>query len=321
MGDQIFIKQVQVLADLKGAFAGFGGETAPLLDQTEQILRRVQEELRQRLEAARRALDSAEEQVSYAREAVADCENQQDDDGDALDCSQEYDDLHRARRGREASQRRLQEVKLWQARVERQVEDYRRMAAGLKRLATQRTSQVVTFLQNKINEIRRYQSLTGGTEVSSGAGLSGDEVLSGVTGVAAAGVAGSAAAAGWQEKGICEVRVADLPQVNDINAAEFRKVPMEEMQAGLRRYQEMQGLLAAGHENTREHWAQMDREKGLSYPEGYQRIYESFYGMEPIRVTKDGNHYTIENGRHRIWLAKQMGIATLPASVVERKVG
>jgi hypothetical protein len=52
-----------------------------------------------------------------------------------------------------------------------------------------------------------------------------------------------------------------------------------------------------------------------------KKIYEAFYGDSHIRIVKDGNNYSISNGRHRVWLAKKMGIHSLPASVVEKQGG
>jgi hypothetical protein len=125
---------------------------------------------------------------------------------------------------------------------------------------------------------------------------------------------------GWVDLGIRDVEVQKLSDIEGISDKnDFKKVPMKDMKAGLKRYLKIREVLDTGKGKSKDHWAEIDRKKGLSYPDGYQRVYEAFYGREPIRITKDGNKYTVENGRHRVWLAQQMGIRVLPASIVERK--
>ena len=101
------------------------------------------------------------------------------------------------------------------------------------------------------------------------------------------------------------------------NTLDFQKIPMDEMKAGMKKLQEMLPTIESGVGASGDYWAERDRELGLDYPNGYLRIYEAFYGHDAIRVEKSGSNYEIVNGRHRVWLAKQMGIGKLPVSVVE----
>jgi hypothetical protein len=127
---------------------------------------------------------------------------------------------------------------------------------------------------------------------------------------------------GWIDRGIQHVRLADLPHPDGINGPDdFRKVNLETMQAGIRRLQEMQPIIESDDGQRSDYWAQVDQQHGLSYDQGYQRIYEAFYGDTAIKLERIGNQYTIINGRHRVWLAKQIGIETLPARVTERQAG
>ena len=94
---------------------------------------------------------------------------------------------------------------------------------------------------------------------------------------------------------------------------------MTEMKAGLEKLQEMLPIVERGEGTSKDYWASFDTQKGLDYEHGYQRIYEAFYGDDAIRLNHNGNQYDIVNGRHRIWLAKRMGITNLPARVIEKK--
>jgi hypothetical protein len=122
----------------------------------------------------------------------------------------------------------------------------------------------------------------------------------------------------WVERGVAMVDVAVLPMPEDIsNALDFQKIPVDEMKVGLKKLQEMMPIIESGVGASNEYWTKRDNELGLDYPNGYLRIYEAFYGHDAIRVEKSGNNYDIVNGRHRVWLAKQIGIGRLPVSLVE----
>ncbi len=130
-----------------------------------------------------------------------------------------------------------------------------------------------------------------------------------------------AATAGWQEIGVTPVALDALPLTEGIQGEEdFRKVPIEEMRRGLLRLQEMLPTIECGEGVSSDDWAAQDRALGLAHAEGYQRIYDAFYGADAIRVVQEGERYDILNGRHRIWLAREMGIAALPMHVTRRIV-
>lgn len=125
----------------------------------------------------------------------------------------------------------------------------------------------------------------------------------------------------WVDQGMRDVPVADLPNPTDIhNASDWRKLSQAEMRAGLARFQEMRPTIENGAGANSDYWADRDTELGLDYEHGYQRVYDAFYhDSDKIRLTKDGDDYDVINGQHRIWLAKELGIDTLPANVVERR--
>ena len=77
-----------------------------------------------------------------------------------------------------------------------------------------------------------------------------------------------------------------------------------------------------------ENWRATDFERLRQSPEPAERAlaetYYKFYGHgangrglnhDFIKLEWAGDHYEITNGRHRIWLAKQFGLATMPARV------
>lgn len=135
------------------------------------------------------------------------------------------------------------------------------------------------------------------------------------------GEADAPAPGDWVDRGIQDVPVADLPEPEGVeDASDFEKVSPEEMQVGLARLQEMKPVIDSGEGANTDYWREFDRQRGLAYPDGYQKVYESFYGQDAIRLNKDGNQYDIVNGRHRIFMARQMGMDTVPARVIEKRL-
>jgi hypothetical protein len=135
-----------------------------------------------------------------------------------------------------------------------------------------------------------------------------------------AGVAGDGQVeARWVDRGIRDVPVSALPDPDWVQSeADFQKVSALEMKEGMQRLQTIQQMEARGLPSNSESWRAVDQKLGQDYRHGYQGVYEAFYGDTAIRLEKDGDRYNIINGGHRIWLAKQEGISSLPARVIER---
>lgn len=123
----------------------------------------------------------------------------------------------------------------------------------------------------------------------------------------------------WKDRGMQMVKTADLPDPDGVQSEQdFEKVPAAEMSEGFRRLDEMKPIIASGKGASSGYWAGVDRQQGLDPTAGYQRTYDSFYGSTAIKVSRDGDVYDIENGRHRVWLAKRLGVEELPVRLRER---
>ncbi len=110
-----------------------------------------------------------------------------------------------------------------------------------------------------------------------------------------------------------------LPEPDDISggAAFAHHATEAGLRVAIQRWEEMKPRIVSGEGEGSDYWAAQDRAKGLEYQDGYQRVYDTFYGSQHIRVEKTGNDFSIIHGRHRIWLAKRMGIRELPMEIVE----
>lgn len=97
---------------------------------------------------------------------------------------------------------------------------------------------------------------------------------------------------------------------------DFKKVSKAEMLEG---FEKLQSVVRPAVEKgaNADYFSQMDEERGLDYPNGYRKIYDAFYGNDAIRLDKVGDTYTVTNGYHRLAVAKELGLETIPARVIE----
>lgn len=123
----------------------------------------------------------------------------------------------------------------------------------------------------------------------------------------------------WVDEGIRQVAVNGFERPEGITGqGDFKKISMDEMRSGILRLQDMWPTIENGVGDNSDYWANYDKKHNLAYNNGYQRVFDAFFGMDAIKVTFDGERYDIVNGRHRIWLAKNMGIDYLPMRLTRK---
>ena len=122
----------------------------------------------------------------------------------------------------------------------------------------------------------------------------------------------------WEDRGIIDVPVADLPEPEGVNGPQDfdHHIAYEDAVLATRQLQEMKPQIDGGYKS--DDFADLDKSKGLEYAEGQQRVYDLYYGNDPVALDKDGNKYDIVSGRHRIFVAKENGYDTIPARVKEK---
>ncbi len=316
MSNQIRLDNLSALADMRTALKRFGVNMISTLDQIEMRLRRNEESLKDKLNVDKSAVERCTRELEHARDALCDRENSDDeDDGESPDCSYEQDAVYQAQADLESLEQQLAFTRQVCGRATKQFQEYRLLAGRTKKMMNTEVAQAQALLHTKVTSIENYKNV-----VAESASEFSDISSTATYVPSAPAVVTSSNTGHWVEMGIVNFNLNGIQNVEGISSgADFKKVSKDEMEAGLNKYTEMKGLIDSGEGDNRDYWTAVDKKLGLTYAEGYQRIYEAFYGSEPIRVTKDGESYTIENGRHRIWLAKQMGITSLPASVVEKK--
>lgn len=216
------------------------------------------------------------------------------------------------------------------AQIESAVNEYRRCAGRLEHLVGSHSIRARTLLERLRSELEHYLSVAP----SAGSPSAEVPVLSPMARMFVGmipGIAGQAAQPSsepgqaeevWEDRGIQTVRLADLPEPAGIASEDdFDRWPADEMRHGLERLQEMLPAIESGEGRDSDYWAAVDRARGFGRagPNSYQRIYEVFYGQRAAKVLWNGSSYEIEHGHHRIWLAKRMGLESLPVHLKERR--
>lgn len=125
----------------------------------------------------------------------------------------------------------------------------------------------------------------------------------------------------WIDRGIIDVPVNNLPNPENVEGPEDfnHHISWEDAQAATKKLPEIQKQVQAG--KTGDDFSQEDLQTGKDYPQGNRRIYDLYYGSDPVVLDKEGENYTIISGRHRIFAAKESGLETIPARVKEKVTG
>lgn len=123
----------------------------------------------------------------------------------------------------------------------------------------------------------------------------------------------------WVDRGIQDVPLdrVDLSDSPVKDADDFRKVSHEEMAEGFRKLEEeVRPAIEQGADG--DYFSRLDAERSLDYEHGYRRVYDSFYGDGAIKLDKIDDTYDVVNGYHRLAVARELRLGTVPARVVEK---
>jgi hypothetical protein len=329
MSQPVDIRAPEVLPRLRMALMRYseGGETS---------LRRLQTQIQRTLDYAQGAVRSLEREVARARSRLEDAQHDlyvaqsyQDDDG-GRDCSYEEAALYEAQSRLREAQDRFDQGRMHLRRLEEAAQRLRPSGHKFKHLLRTSVPKAAEFLGRISRPLEQYLE-TPITAGGAGLAMGEAEPASPTTATspgnptAAAGgivsplLSSPSGASSWKERGIVQVELDQLPVIEGIEGPEdFKKVPKDKMMRGILRLQEMSPVLRTGQGQDSDYWREHDAARGLSYEDGYQVVYDSFYGSDPIRVEHDGDSWDIASGRHRILVARELGMTSLPISLVER---
>jgi len=304
------VRSVPALEDLKGALARFGADTQRALQAARQEIRRTEEWLEQRLAYWRAEAQRRQEEVRLTEAALARCRaaGYRDPKTGASytpPCIAEQQAVQQARIRLQKAQEELNNVQHWKYLVDEAASAYSVQAEQMNRFLATDLPNAAAFLGGKITELQAY--LMAALPVGTGATPPQPSSMSGRAGVGSP----------WIDTGIqaVDLELVDLSGSPVADTGDFHKVSAQEMGEGFRKLQDVVApAVAQGGDG--DHFSRLDAAQGLDYAHGSRRIYDAFYGQDCIRLDKIGDRYQVVNGYHRLFIARQLGIKTLPARVI-----
>jgi hypothetical protein len=309
------LKNIQAIVDLKTAINKFSEGIQNGLQVANMAISRTFEWLQERTSYWQHEIERALQDLSRAEADLRRCQNSgYYDDGHYHQpyCGCEEQAVEKARVYLQQCNEALQIVQKWHNRIEETTSEHMSAANQMQKIADWHSQKAQMNLDQTAD---KYEAVQSSASQVGGIG----DLLAGVAGTFAAGFSAHKPGEDWKDSNIQMINVKDIPNPDEIKDGEdFKKVSIEDMKAGIQRWQEMRSTIDSGAGNSSDYWSGIDQKRGLDYSSGYQRVYDAFYGQDAIRVVKNGNNYDIINGRHRIWLVKQMGIDQIPIHLIEK---
>jgi len=306
MKEGVYAESVEGLEEFALRYQRFAEEVARILQEVEHEFRRRWEDLMHRYRVQQARVARLQRQVEEADEEEA-----------------AY-----SRRRLEEAEERLRRMRMILSRLEGQYQEYRRQTLLLQKLVEERTPKAVAFLRNRAAELRAYIGVSlsespGAGGASSAPALSGESKS--ITPAEESGPATPPESApnftryalphGFQWVPLDAIDCEDLPP------DAFSKVPVKAIRQGMARLPEVLALLQdrlhlPSIDNSM-YFLRLDRRAGRTYEEGLQRVYDAFFGSEPICLERQSgtSRWRVLNGRHRIQIARELGWTAVPALV------
>lgn len=185
----------------------------------------------------------------------------------------------------------------------------RSRSMAVEKLADQGTSRLMRFWETLGRTLAAFRARLAALNRTTVSGPQQDVMAHSATSAPSFREAGSA---GHVLVDISAIDASDR-QIRD---TDFTKVSAADMRRGLLRLEQtiLPAVLGgAGIDRMR----QLDESAGLTNdPASHVAVYEAFFGSTAIRLSRDSaGRITVENGYHRIQLARQLGVEQLPALI------
>ncbi len=311
MTPQANVGAIFALDELRSAWVRFGTEALDSLHAIMQDIRRTQDWLADRHAYWQREVRTHQETLRQAQAALNYCQSQiyyDPQTGRSIrpDCSAFESRVIRARTTLAAAEAELENVRRWLQRVQQVVTDYERQAQHLASRLTNDVPQAAALLSRSTTILQSYAMM--------GLSDAGAELpLSPVPQVHQTVTGGQTVDSHVQD---VPLDLIDLDDSYVQSSADFHKVPYEEMRAGVQKLVEVvRPAMQAGADG--DYFSQLDAQHDLDYTRGYRIIYDAFYGTtDPIRLEKTHDRYQVIGGYHRLLVAKELGLHSIPAHVI-----
>lgn len=309
------VRSIEALSEFRGALAHFTSEVQNSLNATQLEIRRTQQWLAERERYWQRQVSRCEEALQRAESALARCENSgyydhQTGRSYVPDCRQYQQAVQQAQRYLRQAQSELRTVQQAIKAVERAAADYQRQAQRMATMLSGDLPKAAALLGRSIAILQSYLSMSAPSDSGASLGASSSSSSSTTT----------PTSSNWVEQGIIDVPISQIDTSDSSvqGAQDFRKVSHEQMVDGLQKLEEVvRPAVQNGADG--DYFSELDAEEGLDVADGYRRIYDAFYGGEPIRLERIGERYQVTNGQHRLFVAQELGLESIPASVTSQE--
>ena len=285
-----------MLHDSLGTYAGRAGDTLVQLrggfERRFRALREIEEEARRELAQRRADYDDA------------------DEDDDVEDLLRAIDD----------AEQRLADIRRWVRDVASYRSQLQARAAAYSETLSRSVPAARRFLQEKIDQLKRYGALQLETDVpmtvATPLAVSADSVPRDVPDDA---LLVQPLPRGFRWVPLSEVDL-DTQLSGVAGPRNFTKVPYETVRDGFGKLKnEILPALRADPTRRTDYFRELDQERGLDYSDGLQRVYEAFFGQHDYVyfVRRPDGSLDVTNGRHRLKVAHDLGWDAIPAQVKE----
>jgi hypothetical protein len=284
-------------------------------DRAAQGLRVAEHRFRARWEALEHAYRVQKAHISELREELETCEDEEKEDVQAA---------------LEEAKAHLEEMRAALTEVRSQYEEFRRRAQELTTLLEEKVPKAKAFLRNRAAELRAYVTLmlpgAGGSAPTSGASQAAP-AASQPQGAESAPSPSSPPGDPSHYKlpaGFRWVVIDDI-QFDQPGDETFSKVAREEFRRGWhdlpKVLESLQNRLHMTPADNSFYFYRLDLRAGRSYADGLQRVYDAFFGSDPIRLEKvpGSDAWRVIDGRHRLRLAVELGWTMVPVVAHEPK--
>jgi hypothetical protein len=226
------------------------------------------------------------------------------------DCSAAQHHVALARRRLDEARQELRRLEGVIRDLDEAVASYRREAVRLRATLNGDVPGASALLNRKVSRLRSYLGMGS----PGGPAASGASAPSLAPGPAAGGAAGPPP--DGAHNGVEAVPLTDVDEAIDADLP-FEKVPRADMVAGIERLESVvRPAVEQGADG--EYFSWLDATRSLDYERGDRRVYDAFYGDTAIRLERAGGRYRVVNGRHRLLVARELGLRSIVARIVGR---
>jgi hypothetical protein len=308
MNSSANVRSIAALEDLRNGLMRFKGEAQGALLVADREINRTRAWLQERLTYWQFELKRRRRMLEEAQLAMSACLRSGTRDHPP-DCREPQALVERAQHLIQEAELELRTVQEHIKKVEQAVDSYQQQARRLIGTLEDELLKGAALLSNSTSILRSYVdgSSGGGTFLTTY--TSSSQANTNVPSL-------TTNKAGRTDIQMISVADIDLSDSHVKGTSDFNKgISPDDVKEGWCKLQSVVAPAVVQGADA-DYFAQLDASQGLDNANGYLHIYQVFYGENScIRLDKVGNKYTVVNGYHRLFIAQQLGITTVPAWV------